>query len=293
MRKEIILPATAVVGGAVGFVLRRWELATAFEPETGLPLPGTPATWALALFSLAMVVLLALLCRGKHPAFEGYDQAFAAKGNTVYMCAMVIAAFLMAISGVLCLLGTPQAYSALQAQTQGRVHAFALAPRALLGVLSLCSCWGLLTLGRNNYRGEGHGKYALGILMPAYTCCLWLITAYQARSGDPVVLDYVYQLFAVIASVLAAYFMAGFAFERAKVFRVSFTGLMAVYFILVTLADVHELYVLLLLGGFFLYFIASLAALLVHCRQPLGPRMPGGGPVKDDTITREETPDEG
>lgn len=293
MRKEIILPAVAVAGGAVGFGLRRWGLATAFEPETGLAIPGAPATWALVLFSLAAVALLALLCCGKHPAFEGYDQAFAAKGNTLYMCAMVAGAFLMAISGVLCLAGTPSAMAELQAHTQGRVHAFELVPRALLGVLSLASCWGLLTQGRNNYRGEGHGKYSSSLLIPAYTCFLWLITAYQARSRDPVVLDYVYQLLAIIAAVLAAYFMAGFAFERAKVFRVSFFGLVAVYFTLVTLADHHELYVLLLLAGFSLYFTASLTALLFNAHRPLGPRMPGVDNKETDTITREETPDEG
>ena len=37
MRKDILLPGVAVVGGAAGFLLRRWELSTAFEPDTGLP----------------------------------------------------------------------------------------------------------------------------------------------------------------------------------------------------------------------------------------------------------------
>ena len=37
MRKDILLPGVAVAGGAAGFLLRRWELSTAFEPDTGLP----------------------------------------------------------------------------------------------------------------------------------------------------------------------------------------------------------------------------------------------------------------
>ena len=47
MRKEILLPGIAVAGGAAGLALRRWELATAFEPpEAGfrLHIPGSPAT---------------------------------------------------------------------------------------------------------------------------------------------------------------------------------------------------------------------------------------------------------
>ena len=47
MRKNIILPALAVAGGAAGFLLRRWQLASAYQPETGLFVPGAPATWAL------------------------------------------------------------------------------------------------------------------------------------------------------------------------------------------------------------------------------------------------------
>ena len=95
MRKEILLPAVAVAGGGAGFVLRRWELATAFEADTGLPIPGAPATLALIALSVAMAAVLALLCRGKYPSFTGYDEAFQAKGNTLYATAMVLSAFLL------------------------------------------------------------------------------------------------------------------------------------------------------------------------------------------------------
>ena len=83
MRKEIILPAVAVVCGGAGYALRRWELATAFEAGTGLPIAGAPATMALAvLLRRRQAGVLALLCRGKYPAFSGYGPAFRAKGNT-------------------------------------------------------------------------------------------------------------------------------------------------------------------------------------------------------------------
>ena len=66
------------------------------------------------------------------------------------------------------------------------------------------------------------------LLMPAYTCCMWLIVAYQARAADPVILDYVYELFAIIAVLLGLYFIAGFSFERPKVRRASFFSLLGV-----------------------------------------------------------------
>ena len=44
----------AIAGGAAGFALRRWELATAFEADTGLPIDGAPATLALIALSVVM-----------------------------------------------------------------------------------------------------------------------------------------------------------------------------------------------------------------------------------------------
>ena len=108
MRKEILLPAVAVAGGGAGFVLRRWELATAFEADTGLPIPGAPATLALIALSVAMAAVLALLCRGKYPSFTGYDEAFQAKGNTLYATAMVLSAFLLLGAAVLMVLSFVQ-----------------------------------------------------------------------------------------------------------------------------------------------------------------------------------------
>ena len=117
MRKEILLPAVAVAGGGAGFVLRRWELATAFESDAGLPIPGAPATLALIALSVAMAAVLALLCRGKYPSFTGYDEAFQAKGNTLYATAMVLSAFLLLGAAALMVLsfvqGTNTVYTRL------------------------------------------------------------------------------------------------------------------------------------------------------------------------------------
>lgn len=64
MRKELILPVTAIVGGAIGFFLRRQELLTAFEPDTGLPIEGMPVTWALIALSVVVAAVVFLLCLG-------------------------------------------------------------------------------------------------------------------------------------------------------------------------------------------------------------------------------------
>lgn len=273
MRKEIVLPSLAVGGGIVGLLLRRWELATAFEADTGLVTPNMPSTWALIIWSALLAAAFILLCRGKHRSFAGgYDAAFAAKGNTVYITAMVLAAFLLLASAVLNYMGIPAAYAeAVAAARAGNAQGtplFNVLPRAILGALAAVSFFCVLSTGKNNYRGEGKGKFSFPLLAPAYMGCIWLISAYQVRAGDPVRQDYIYELFAIIASLLGLYFTAGFSFERAKVFRSSLFSLLGVYFSLVTLADGHELYVVLLYGFCILSLTANVTALLANDARP-------------------------
>lgn len=257
MRKEIVLPAATVAVGAAGFLLRRWELATAFEPDTGLHIPGSPATWALIALSAALAAALVLLCRGKYPDFAGgYDQAFQAKGNTLYATAMILSAFL------------------LLAAAGGMVLSFlrrenTVVTRLILAALCVASFACVVATTRNNFRGEGKGKYNFTLLMPAYTGCVWLIAAYQVRAGDPVQLDYIYELFAIIAVLLGLYFNAGFSFERGKPFRAVLFSLLGVYFSLVNLADGHDPATTLLYGFAVVYLLSSTAVLLHNAaRRP-------------------------
>lgn len=255
MRKEILLPAVAVAGGGAGFVLRRWELATAFEADTGLPIPGAPATLALIALSVAMAAVLALLCRGKYPSFTGYDEAFQAKGNTLYATAMVLSSFLLLGAAVLMVLSFVQGTNTVYT-------------RLLLAALAAVSFFCVMQTAQNSFKGLDRGKYSFTLLMPAYTCCVWLIAAYQVRAGDPVQLDYVYELFAIIASLLGLYFHAGFSFERGRVFWAGLFSLLGIYFCLTTLADQHDLATTLLYGFAILYLLSSTVTLLYNAGRP-------------------------
>lgn len=255
MRKEIVLPVVAAAMGAAGFALRKWELASAFEADTGLPIFGAPATGALIVLSIAAAVILFFLCRaGYRPFTGGYDAAFAAKGNTAYAAVSVLSAFLLLVSAVLMIRSF-----LLRENT--------MATRLILALLCVISFACILAGAKNNLRGEGKGKYSFILLMPAYMACMWLVVAYQARAADPVILDYVYELFAIIASLLGLYFTAGFSFERPKVRRASFFSLLGVYFSIVTLADSHDLASMLLYGFAILYLISNTAVMLCNVRR--------------------------
>lgn len=288
MRKALVLPTIAILGGVAGFFLRRWELASVFDAETGLPAAGMQATWVLGLLSVAVLALLAVLCAGGGKTFAGgYDEAFAARGSSLYMAGMTASAFLMAIGGLLLLPALPELYQKAE-QAQRGLPLFSLLPRILLAVLAVLSAASVFRLGRNGYLAEGRGRYSVWLLIPAYTACAWLIVAYQARSGDPLLLDYVYQLFAIIATVLGTYFICGFSFEKGKVFRAGFFPLAALYLIPVTLADSHEPAFFVLLVAFFLFQGTSV---IIFLGNAVGGRRLAS-PAKFDS-NREETSDEG
>ena len=266
MRKEILLPAIAVVGGGAGFALRRWELATAFEADTGLPISGASATMALIALSVVVAaVLLILSFMGKYPRFSGYDQAFSAKNNTLYAMAGILSGFLLIGAGGL------MAYDFA-------TGANPIYTRLIVAVLAVASGLCVMSTVRDNFKGENKGKYSVPLLVPAFAFCVWLIAAYQVRAGDPVQLDYVFELFGIIASLLGLYFIAGFSFDKGKCGPAVFFSLLGVYFSLVTLADGHDLASMLLYGFAILYLLASSALLLYNAARPLPEE-----PVENDT----------
>jgi hypothetical protein len=266
MRKEIFLPGLALTGGIAGFFLRRWQLSSAFEPDTGLPVSGAPATWALLALSFLMALVLLPLCRGRHGPFPGgYDEAFRCF-SPLYAALTAAAGFLLGAGGILKLLELPAVLA--EYLDPGLRSILAALPRLLLAFLCLASAVCVILTAKNNYRGEGRGTRSTLLLIPPFFSCMWLIAAYQERAADPVLMDYVYQLFAIIAVLLALYSMAGFSFEKAKVARSAYFSLLGVYLCGVALADSPDLSSLLLFVFAILYLTASASVLLGNDRNP-------------------------
>ena len=272
MLQVILLPLLAAVGGVGGFFLRRWELVAAFE-ENGLAIPGTPATIALIVLSAVLALAFALLCRGSKHQLTDYRGAFSAPNNWAYLAAAALAAACLLFSGLF----------GIKAELDSGAPGLL---RLLLGGMCLVSFACILTVAMNNFRAKGR-QYSLALLLPAYTGCLWLVTAYQRRAADPAVLDYVYELFAILCTLLGLYFSAGFSYGRTKVWRCSFFCLLSVYFSIVTLADGHALSGRLLFLFAALYQLAAVTVLLYHAFV----KAPEPSPDESNK-TQEVTPDE-
>lgn len=281
MYRVFLPPLLAVVGGVGGFFLRRWELSTAFD-SNGLALAGAPATVLLLLLSALAALALALLCRGSKAELKSHCDAFSAQGNWPWLIIAAVSAVCLVAAAVLGL-----------RQTLSVEGVFSL--HGLLWLMEVVSFACIIQVILSNFRAKPE-SYSMLLLIPAYTCCLWLVSAYQQQAADPVILDYVYEMFAIICALLGFYFTAGFSFGRGRIWPCAFFSLLSIYFSLVTLADGHSTAVRLLFLFVILYQFANVTALLLHAfpvkGSPAAVETEETNPISETNETQEVTPDE-
>lgn len=246
MLHMILLPLLAIIGGAAGFFLRRWELSTAFNEE-GLP-TGAPATYTLILLCVVLAAIFFLFClRYKDkPAPSG--EAFFCPGNRAYLVFCLIAAALLPAAAVV---GLVTELNALSANLL----------RVLFWILCIPSGVCIALSGVRNFRARS-GQYSLALLLPAFICCFWLVVTCQRCAADPVVLNYVYELFAIICTLLSVYFTASLSFVRTKVWPCILFSLLGLFFSIVTSADRHDAASVILLVFAALYQLIHVTVLL-------------------------------
>ena len=276
MGKHVALPALATAGGAAAFVLRRWQLASAYDEETQLFRSGAPATFALAGLLILLALIFLLSVRGKKgegprdflPAFRCPSPAF--------MAGMAASAFLFFGAGALTLMeGTSRL-------SQWRVDPSSVPltyPAALLLCAFLCFPAGIGTLmaGRACYRNSCPPSCSLMVLFPPMAALVWLFASHLLHGTDPALLRYGFTLAAVAAMLLALYYAAAFFHGRPHPGRAAFFALMGVTLGLLSLADAPAPFHLALTGACLLSCLSYAQALLRNAFGPPWPeRMPSG-----------------
>lgn len=265
MRKSIVLPALAFLLGAAGFGLRRWAVATGFEPDTGLAVGGHPSFLALGVLSLLAVLLLALLCRGGRRLEPEECPLALSNVSSLHMTLGAAAALLTLLAGAASFL---EFFSVLKVQGAAAAGFLACATPLFLGVFALVSGGCLLLLAKRRYQAGMDVSFSFLPLIPAFFCCFWLMDVYRLRASDPIILDFAWFFLAAITLVLALYCSAGFAFRNGKPFFTLFWSLLAVVFSLTTLADQHTLAEYLLLASGILWCLTQAHALLQNLDRP-------------------------
>lgn len=271
MKKSVLLPALAVLGGGAGFFLRRWQLVQALDPETNLFRHGVPATCALLALGAALAVAFLLLIQGAKPPRD-YAQAFHCP-SSFYMAVMAAGGFLILASAGLGLLELREAMALWQA-TRIVQQGAAILPIMLFLAVLLCIPSGIamLLLARGNYRNSLPTYHAALATFPAYAALPWLVAVYQQYSRDPVLLRFADILLGITCSVLALYYAASFAFHRPRPRCGLFFSLMAISLNLESLANGQTRFFTLLSISITLCLVAQSWALARSCFGPPWPR---------------------
>ena len=240
MKKNVILPALALAGGVAGFFLRRWQLASAYQPETGLFVRGAPATIALlGLTSLLALVFLFLL-REKTEGTEDFLPAFGCPSpGQMAVLATAFAVFLVA-GGFSMQMGFQglRLWQAMPQQYQLSIPASQL----LAGGLAVIAGFAVLHMGRMAYWGELNSAACFLSSFPALAGLVWMFSTHLQNGSEPVLMKYGFELFAALLLTLAHYYIAGFLFGKPHVRRTAFLSLMGIVLGVTSLADGVELF---------------------------------------------------
>lgn len=228
MRKPAITIFTAIAG-AVGAVMRKYELNTVFDSATGLAERNAPVSiFLIALSVFVAVVLLVFTTREGRTGRLGYLGAFGHNSVLLFMLISFLG-ILIALAGI------------IQAIVLG-VGGVLLIQDIVWTILVILSGVGVFLMPLMMWIGKKRKQWPLATIIPVVLMCFWLIFTYMGQVSNPVLLDYVYELFAVGFAILGYYYAAGFMFGREQPRKMIFCSQMAVYFTAVTMADGHTIY---------------------------------------------------
>lgn len=268
MRKDLILPGLALGAGALGFGLRRWQLASGYDPDTQLFVSGHPAVLLLMLLTAGLALAALLLLRGIRVP-EDVFLPFRCP-SPVYMAMMAASALLLLGSGVLGLLAGMDEFALWRMDPTARIITY---PAALMlcALLAFAAGPSNLLVAKSAYRGELRPACSLLALFPPLAALVWMFATHLAHGTDPILMNYGFSLAAAIFLTLAHYDTAAFFHGRPHPFRAAFCALLGIFFGLVSLADGLPSFQAALTAAFTLSALAGLWSLL---RAAFGPPWP-------------------
>lgn len=212
--RSLILPCAAVIFGVLGGVLRKLELSAIYD-ASGLPVSGHPLSIAMAGLSAAFAVILVLGAVLTIKPAGGYEAYFpGCIGSSVLHTASGAILAGSAALGIMAARGDMLLTVALYLQ--------------VLSGLCICCHGGICMAGK-----EVQPPSAL-VLIPVFCMCVKLIQVFKGWSVDPSIVDYIYELLAVIFVTLSLFFTSGFLFESCRPRLTAAASLCGVYFAVVT-----------------------------------------------------------
>jgi len=252
----ILVPFFAVLSGVGGYYLRLSELLNVFDPLTGLPDRNAATTfWLIVLsaFNLLLIVVFAFFVAARNRSPRGFESAF---GTDPVFYPVVFS-----LSGIVWLIGTYLYFAYHRAaDTLQTMEIYFI---ILSAVAAICVTVFAIEMFQDSRR---KAQYTLSIV-PTIFLCFWLLLIYRSNASNPILLSYLYQCLAIVASALGFYFTSGFLYDKPAPGKAIVSYYASIYFCAVTLADDHHLGLKLILGAIIAVSIVHMAMLLRNLRR--------------------------
>ena len=265
MQKRIILPAGALVAGAVGFVLRALQWKICYDPEQERFL--TQATVFSSYVGVAFVIFALVFLLAALRAVPKDAKFPLTCSEPLYMMLMAAGGFLFFGAGALGLL---EGMEQLQLWRAGLIAVPASYPASLLLCGGLCFVAGLcvLVMGKYGYRPVEGKSASLPAVFPPFALLVWLFATHQAHATDPIFMRYGVYLSAAALLTMAHYDAAGFYHEQRSKRRFLFCALMGSVLAITALADGLSLFQIAMGGACTLTALGHAVALLSPKSDP-------------------------
>lgn len=227
MRKRALsICCTVCVLGAFGTFCRWLQNMTAFEADTGLYLTGNIWGQAMTVLMLAAVVILFLsishMKRLGLAAGRTFEHALG--NNTAFHKPVGIFIAVLMVVGSMALVFT----------ADDGFYPLLLRILALLGILSAL---GFLIMASCARTPTDPAIACFGSALPIFLGCFWLIISYREDASTPVIWSYAPEILALACSLMAFYYIAGFAFGRPRPYAAIFFSGLGACFCIATLPD--------------------------------------------------------
>lgn len=202
--------AVTIILSVLGFFLRRSQLNTVFDAIGVIPGSKMPLVW-VAIAAVILFAVLSFLLRGR--------KKYQALSSTrmLPMAGGVAAGLLMLVSGLIIGLSSTRTTTDL-----------------LIGLGSILT--GLCWVGTSVLRHKGARIHPVLFLVPVAFFIVELVCRFRFWTRDPVILDYCFDLFALIASMCAMLHLSSYCFDQGSRRATVFFAYCGIFFSAVAMA---------------------------------------------------------
>ena len=246
---------TTCVSAALASFIRWVQNNNIYEPGTGLAMPSGWSTAVLACIVLFTVALAVLTYRACHRS-ESPDMRTALRGNTVlYPIAAGALGLIMLVGAVMLIRGRQEFL-----RDNGLY--------SVLAVFALCAGLSFPVLAMGTGRNSSGILTCFAAAIPILFFTFWMAVSYRSHSVEPVLWKFSIEILALATAALGFYYLAGYAFGRAKPMPSVFFGQLGAFLCAMALGDARHTGLQLFLFACAVMLLLQSAILLQNLERP-------------------------